>query len=56
VILEVERAAALVRIGRVERWLRPPPLDLLDDLRRIADRTSVHLQDRHRSARAQAAP
>jgi hypothetical protein len=54
-VLNLERAVALLRIGRVEGWLRPPPLDLLDDLRGIADRTAGHLQDRHRAARAQAA-
>src|SRR5436190_15642800 len=54
VVLEVERAPALLRIGRVQRWLRPPKLDRLDDLRRVTDRAPVHLQDRHRTAGAQA--
>src|SRR5207244_4725547 len=46
--------ACILSVSRVPRCLRPPLLEHPDHLRRITDRTPVHLQDGHRAARAQA--
>src|SRR5262245_24985948 len=47
-LLERERPAALRRVGRVERRLRPQALEALDDARRVVDRLAVEHQDEQR--------
>src|SRR5262249_55414626 len=47
-LLERERPAALRRVGRVERRLRPQALEALDDARRVVDRLAVEHQDGQR--------
>ena len=47
-LLQLECAAAIVRVRRVERRLRVVALQPLDDLRRVVDRVAVQLQDRER--------
>src|SRR5438046_7337009 len=47
-VLELERPAAVGRVGRVERRLGPQALEALDSARRVVDRLAVEHEDRQR--------
>src|SRR5438876_3744818 len=47
-VLELERPAAIGRVGRVVRRLGPQALEALDSARRVVDRLAVEHEDRQR--------